>query len=300
MNTLVSDTCGICGSEISPEDNFCRTCGKELYQEAEPTREKPAPERHISIGIFLLVFGGITATASLLIGVSSTLALGVSAILLGIMTLYLPESNQRLAEQLASDSSIPALLNIENLLEDLALAERGIYIPANGLGVCPKVFLPLTRNLRNKKPPRELNDSRRVFITLDEKTREGGLLLEAPGRNLMSRMERALRLDLSKVEVGNLNEKLESGLKLLDVSNAITFRSPDSETFTFQLELGTLGDLEIRLSTLVPSVAHQIGTPIASAIAAAVSKSTGKYVAFRDISFNSTGKEITATLELGQ
>jgi len=261
----------------------------------EPNR--PSMDRHLSLGIFLLVFGGITTTVSLFIGVTPTLALGLATLLIGIMTLYLPEPTESLAERLASDSSVPALLNIENLLDDLSLNEKGVYIPAAGLEVCPKVFVPLSQTRLSRRPPRDLNNSRRVFITLDEKTREGGILLEAPGRNLLSELELYLRLDFAKVDVNDLHEKLESGLKLLEVSKSIALERQTDQTLTFQTELTAFGNLEVKLSNLTPHVFDQIGGPVSSAIAAAVSKSTGEYVAFRQVSINPTDKKITATIE---
>ena len=299
---MASDNCWICGSERFPEDNFCRVCGAELSHQmaGEQKLRQPSIDSHLSVGIFLVTFGGITAAVSFLIGVTPTLALGLAALLVGIMTLYLPEPVEKLAERLASDSSVPALLNVENLLDDLSLNEKGIYIPAAGLGVCPKVFVPLTQTPLTRRPSRDLNNSRRVFITLDEKTREGGILLEAPGRNLLSELEQSLKLDLSKVDVNNLREKLESGFKLLEISKSVVLERGDDETLTFQTELNALGNLEVKLSKLTPRVAEQIGTPVSSAIAAAVSKSTGEYVVFRQVSINATDKKITATLELVQ
>jgi hypothetical protein len=290
----------MCGSEYTPEDNFCRICGAELtHAESDKPRFRPAPSNHYtSVGIFLVIFGGIIAAASLLMEIVPTLALGLASLLMGAITLYMPEPFENLADRLASNSSIPALLNIENLLEDLSINEKGVYIPASGLGVCPKVFVPLTSSITNKRPPRDLNNSNKVFITLDTKTREGGLLFEAPGSNLLSELERALKLDMSNVDVNDLKEKLESGLKLLEIAKSTRLELRDGRTITFQVELNALRDLEVRLSKLTPRVVDQIGTPVSSAIAAAISKSTGEYVAFRQVLINPTDKKITAALEL--
>lgn len=295
---MASDKCWICDSECSSEDNFCQTCGAELTHQVAVKPKRPPVDRHLSVGIFLVAFGGITAAVSLFIGVTPTLALGLASLLIGIMTLYLPEPTDRLAERLASDWSIPALLNIENLLDDLSLNEKGIYIPATGLGVCPKVFVPLTQTPLNRRPPLNLNNTRKVFITLDEKTRAGGVLLEAPGRNLLSELELSLKLDFSKVKINDLHEKLESGLKSLDLSKSVVLEMQGDQTLAFQTELTAFWNLELKLTRLTPRVFDQVGTPLSSAIAAAVSKATGDYVAFRQISINPTDKKITATLKL--
>lgn len=254
-------------------------------------------DRHLSVGVFLIAFGGLTAVASLVVRLTPTLALGLSCLLIGIMTLYLPEPTERLAERLASDSSIPLMLNLENLLNDLAMNEKGVYVPVSGLGVCPKVFVPLTKTGRSRKPPRNLNDSRRVFITLDEKTREGGLLLEAPGRNLLSELELIMSTDFSKSEIGALRDKLEQGLKILEISRSVMLEKRGDRTFAVETELDTLGELEAKLFKLTPRVADQIGTPVVSAIVAAVSKSTGQYIRLKDLSMNPANRKITMTLE---
>jgi hypothetical protein len=259
----------------------------------------PSSTNHyMSVGIFLMIFGAITAAASLLLGVIPILALGFASFLIGIMTLYLPEPAGNLADRLASDSSIPALLNIENLLEDLSLNEKGVYIPTSGLGACPKVFVPLTAT--GRRPSRDLNNTRRVFITLDEKAREGGLLLEAPGRNLLSELERELKLDLSKVNVQELAEKLGMALKSLEISKSVEFQKGDDRAVTFQIELNALRNLEVSLSSLTPRLFEQIGTPVSSAIAAAFSKSTGQYVTLRQVSINLAENKIIATLQFAK
>jgi hypothetical protein len=276
-------------------------CGVELahVQPTEPKSKFQSPtNRYVSIGVFLVVFGGVVAGVSLLIGVIPILALGLGSLLIGIMTLYLPEPISDLAGRFASDSSVPALLNIENLMEDLSLNEKGVYIPCSGLGVCPKVFVPLKRTPISKRPPTDLNNSRKVFVTLDEKTQEGGLLLEAPGSQLLAVLERSLKIDFSKVQVSDLRGSLESGLKSLEISRTVKLESQADRTVTFELDLTALSDLEAKLGKLAPRLVNQVGAPVSSAVAAAVCKSTGNYVNFRDISFSPNAKSITATLEL--
>jgi hypothetical protein len=107
----------------------------------------------LSIGIFMTVLGALVGFVSYMMGVVPILAFGLGVFLLGILVLYLPERTVSLAATLATDSSLPSLLNIENLLEDLDLNEKGIYIPASGLGVCPRVFVPLEETEATRQPP---------------------------------------------------------------------------------------------------------------------------------------------------
>jgi hypothetical protein len=265
-----------------------------------PRVNRPTSDRRTPVGLFLLVFGGVTSGVSILIAVTPVLVLGLASTLLGVMTLFLREPVQKSVERLASELGIPALLNIENLLDDLSLNEKGVYIPTTGLAVCPKVFVPLTRTHSNRRPPRNLNNSHKVFVILNEKTGEGGLLLEPPGRNLLSDLELTAKLDMSKVDISNLGDKLESNFKLHEISKSLALERRDEQTVTFQTELNSVSNLEMKLASLAPRVADQVGTIVSSAIAAAVSKSTNSYVAFRNVSISPADKTITAVLELFQ
>ena len=85
---------------------------------------------------------------------------------------------------------------------------------------------------------------------------------------------------------------------MLDISKSVVLDREGDQTVAFQAELTAFGNLEVKLSNLTPRVFDQVGAPVSSAIAAAVSKSTGEYVAFRQISINPNDKKITATLQL--
>ena len=152
----MQDKCWVCGSDILAEDNFCRSCGVGLTRSEVDHTTSPKfwnADRQISIGIFLSALGAVIGILSYFMGIVPMLAFGLACFLLGIMALYLPERSSGIAGRLALDLSLPSLLNIEKLLEDLDLDERGIYIPASGLGVCPKVFVPMAETPATRQPP---------------------------------------------------------------------------------------------------------------------------------------------------
>lgn len=196
---MVQDRCWVCGSDILAEDNFCRKCGVELIR-SEKGRISVGrlgnADRQISIGIFLAVIGAIVGFLSYLMGIVPMLAFGLASFLIGILVLYLPERRGTIAARLAMESSLPSLLNIENLLEDLDLDERGIYIPASGLGVCPRVFVPLAETEATRQPPVGLVSSRRIFVTVGKNPEDRGVLLDAPGSQILVALEQSLRRSL--------------------------------------------------------------------------------------------------------
>ena len=299
-STLVQDNCWVCRADVLPEDNFCRICGVKLVlsdNKGRSGRDSINSERRVPVGIFLIVFGVVVAVLSYLMTIIPILALGLASFLIGILMLFLPESRGAIADRLATDSSLPALLNTEKLLEDLDLDERGIYIPAAGLGVCPKVFVPLAHTLLTMRPPPGLVHSRRIFASIGKNPEDRGLLLEAPGCQILTALERSLNVDLSNSGFDNLKERLNIGFKAIGIAKSTTLED-EGDYVKLELRLMTLLDLEVKLRNLAPRLVAQVGTPVASAAAAAVSKAMVKYVSFRHAVLDTNEGKITLSLKL--
>ncbi len=297
---MLQDTCWICGAELFVDDNFCRICGVKLILSKggeSPSRGSADGDRRNLLGIFLAVFGVVIAFLSYLMTIIPILALGLASFLIGILTLYLPESRGAISGRLATDSSLPALLNIEKLLEDLDLDERGVYIPASGLGICPKVFVPLVQTPITIRPPPGLVHSRRIFASVGKNPEDRGVLLEAPGCEILTVLERSLNVDLSNSGVETLRERLNSGFKAIGIAKITTLECEGNEV-KVELQLLALLDLEVKLRNLAPRLVVQVGTPITSAVAAAVSKATVKYVTFKHIVLYPNEKKLTFGLRL--
>lgn len=254
-------------------------------------------DRQLSVGIFLITIGGVVGILSYLMAIVPMVALGLGSFLIGIMVLYLPESRRSMAEKLTTDLSLPFLLNIESLLEDLDLDEKGIYIPASGLGASPKVFLPLTQTQATEHPPLALTRSHRIFVTVGKNPQDRGILLDPPGNLIVTAIERTLRVDLSKTSLNELGARLNSGFKALGIAETTSLEHQDN-TVSIQMDLTDLVDLETKLRNLTPRLVAQVGTPVTSAVAAAVSKATGQYATFKKAVFDVPRRKISITLKL--
>jgi hypothetical protein len=230
-------------------------------------------------------------------GVVPMLAFGLASLLVGILVLYLPDRRGSIVTGLATESSLPSLLNIENLLEDLDLDERGIYIPASGFGVCPRVFVPLEDTEATRHPPVGLVSSRRIFVTVGKNPEDRGILLDAPGGQILVALEQSLRTDLSKTKLDELGAAINSGFKALGIAKSANFET-DNTSVTIQSELTALIDLETRLRNIAPRLVAQVGTPVTSAVAAAVSKSAGRYVTFKSAILDLPNKKVSVNLKL--
>ncbi len=297
---LVQDSCWVCGADIFTEDNFCRSCGVNLVRsegKGGASRTLLTGDRRGPVGVFLAATGGIVGVLSYLMGIVPMVALGLASLLIGIMVLYLPESGVSYADRFATDSSLPSLLNMEKLLEDLDLDEKGIYIPTSGLGVCPKVFVPLAETPATKRPPIGLTNSNRIFVTVGKNPEDRGILLDAPGSRILAALERSIHVDLAKASLDDLGTELNSGFRALGVAKVTTFEHQD-EVVRIEMQLSALQELEARLRNLAPRLVAQVGTPVASAAAAAVCKATGKYVTLGNAVLNAADSKISIRLKL--
>jgi hypothetical protein len=298
--SLVQDRCWVCGVDIQANDNFCRKCGTQLTRAeiGQPSARGPSnADRQASIGIFLTVIGAVIGFLSYLMGIVPMLAFGLASFLIGILILYLPERRGAIAARLATESSLPSLLNIENLLEDLDLDERGIYIPASGLGVCPRVFVPLADTEATRHPPVGLVSSRRIFVAVGKNPEDRGVLLDAPGSEILVALEQSLRTDLSKTKLDEIGDAFNSGFRALGFARTANFERDDTMV-KIQIELTELIDLETKLRNVAPRLVAQVGTPVTSAVAAAVSKAAGKYVTFKSAILDLPNKKVSVNLKL--
>ena len=250
------------------------------------------------VGIFLVVVGGILGVLSYLMGIVPMLAFGLACFLIGIMALYLQDS-KTVAETIAADSSVSSFLNLENLIRELDLEEKGIYIPVSGFGVSPKVFIPMTLTPATVKPPLGLNHSHRIFVIVGKNPEDRGVLLEAPGNRILSAIEGSLAHDLSKTGRETLQTDLDSALRAIGVAKLTSLEQEDSE-LKAELVMTALLDFETKLRNLAPRFSTHVGTPVASALAASVSKATGSYTSITDATLDVPDKKMCVRLKLSR
>jgi len=271
----MSTTCSICGAEIESNDAFCSACGAPVGNMPASKVPKLAGSRVLA-GVFTLALGALVALLGYFLGIVPLLALGIAALLLGVMILYLAEPG-RIPSQLATSVTLPALVTIEKLLEELYFEAKGIYIPAGETGVSPKVFIPLTQTQLTDRPSAELARRGRLLVKVGEAPGELGIVIEAPGAEILSQVERLSGAGIAKTKFDELGGTLRDGFQSLHVGKNLVLQRVD-DTVTVSLELLSLMDLESKVRTVAPRLFSQVGGPVESAVAAAVANVTRSYV----------------------
>lgn len=244
----------------------------------------------------MLVLGALVGVFGYLIGIVPVLALGLGSLLLGVMVLSLPEPTASKTGRLIILSSLPSLLDIDALIEDLDIGSRGIYIPVSGFGAVPRVLLPIDESTPPLLPPIKLTRSRRVFVTLGRNPNERGLLLIPPGGEIVTALENVLQVDLSTLKWDEFSARIGFGFETLNISTRAVNVQVDGMAVRVSLRSISIANFEERLRSEAPRLVAQIGSPLSSAVAAAVSKVTGKHVRINDSNFD--GSELIVALDV--
>ena len=278
-------------------DRYCSNCGSRLFpssKEGSRLRSFRSVD-FLPVGVFLIVAGALFGSFGFLIGVVPLLALGLAALFLGVMVVFLPESTAFRIDRLAALTSLPSLMNTEALMEDLDLSAHGIHIPNSGLAAVPKVFIPIMESALIPTPPLKLVTTNRVFVTVGMNPKDRGILLNPPGGEILMALENSLQLDFATVQRDDLAGKLTQGFSLLEISKNVTVQDT-ADGLDVEIELSALIELERRLRSVAPRLVEQVGTPLTSAVASAVSKATGKYVTIKSSTLEGSKMSLHLTL----
>jgi hypothetical protein len=160
------------------------------------------------------------------------------------------------------------------------------------------VFVPLIVTPATKKPPVGLSSSRRIFVTVGKNPEDRGILLDAPGSQILSALERSLRIDLAKVQLDSLEHDLNSGFEALGIAKVVRLER-ENDSAHVEMALTGLVELEAKLRNLAPRLTAQVGTPVASAVAGALSKATGKYVTVKTAVLDQPNRKLRISIRIG-
>ncbi len=228
--------------------------------------------------IAFLVIGTVSIGISFLLELQILALVGLGLIFWGALLFFVSPS-RNIAASLLYKSSDSFYITVDRIMENYNFKGKGYHIPSY-----PKdVYLPehlkglkdvlvyISAQGTNEMPPvEELAASK--FMLKDSK----GVLISPPGLGLLEEMESKLKVDLTKTSVIELCEILPSFLlENFDIAKDLTI-SPKGYNIDLRLTDSIYGNL---YGTAKHSKSVSIlGCPIASAVACALAKSSGKAV----------------------
>ncbi len=236
-------------------------------------------------GAVLLAIGAIvTIIAYPSYNISSNanvlMMVGIGALFVGAVTMFL-NTETFMSQKVAEDLNLSSVVVVDDLLRDLRVKNKGIYLPSSQTGGPIKIFIPLRRDYTIPKKI-ELTSDKAFLIGLSNTAQEG-VLLKPLGYHLYRYTCEDLKADWSEspanidadeeeIEAGrtqrsSLAEQLQDVLvKGLEIADKVTV-SLTEEGMRVRLQNSAYSSTCRSLTEEAPQVCEQIGCPLCSLIA---------------------------------
>lgn len=220
---------------------------------------------------------------------SVLMMVGIGAIFVGAVTMFL-NTERFINQKVAEDLNLSSVIVVDDLLRDLRVKNKGVYLPSAMTGTTVKVFIPLKRAYELPPQPR-LADDRAFLIDLANPAQEG-VLLKPLGYHLFQYTSEDLKVDwreapAEEADVGELDEAPEHGegvsiadklqdvlVKGLELADKVVVTQSDGELHVRLQNTAYIGTCE-SLKEEAPQVCAQIGCPLCSMIACAYTEYAG-------------------------
>jgi hypothetical protein len=232
--------------------------------------------RYRRLGLLFSAIGLTVFLMSTARGIPAMAAAGFAAFLIGILLAYLSFA-PTVRSELVGSALMPTMNNLETLLKSFGVSADATYIYSNSKTTSFRVLVPLSED---PVPPlaRTMNE---IATLPGKESRSDGLLLQPPGADLLSLIERESGQEIESVELANLQEALSRGLvRSLELASSVTLTFEGSEC-RLLVEGDVLGKVTQELVEKTPIVCKRIGCPICSLVACALAKSSHGDVRFR-------------------
>ncbi len=229
----------------------------------------------LSLGVALVVVSSFFVSSFLAI-------MGVAIIFFGAILLYITPT-KHVPLTLLNASAEAATANIERVILELNLTEKGVYLPPKNLSDIESslVFIPKT----NETPMPTSEETYEKLLT-NGKT---GALITPPGAALSRLFEDELRSSFTKIDLNQLQVKLPKILVVdLELAENVEMQI-QNDTVATEIT-GSILDEACRQTDSKPKTHKQVGCLLSSAIACALAKAAGKPVTIQNETHNQETK----------
>ena len=235
-------------------------------------------------GVVLLAIGAvitIVAYPSYNVSPSASVLLmvGVGALFVGAVTVFL-NTERFISQKVAEDLNLSSVIVVDDLLRDLRVKNRGVYLPSSMTGTSVKVFIPLRREY--EVPAKvHLGEDRAFLIDLANPAQEG-VLLKPLGYHLFAHTTQDLQVDWrdaptetegaeeprqDREQQDTLDDKLQDVLvRGLELADKVIISQSDGELSLRLKNTPYIGTCH-SIGEDAPQVCEQIGCPLCSMVA---------------------------------
>ena len=264
---------------------------KENSMDEDSAITKPRIRLILTICWILIGVGAVSLIVSI-ISVSQILAfIGLSLIFWGGILLYVKPEGY--AKQVLLDATMSSTLeNLDQMINELGYKGDALYLPPKYLRDPEnyKTYLSKKQEEKTPEPNLILKQKNQLFLKNPE-----AILFTPPGAKLTKLFEKRLGIDFSLVNLNYFKKNLPKlfvedleiaeNLEIEIESSKSIIGKKDHAIIKVRIINSIFKDI-IKENPKLFQISHKIGSPIISAIACALAKTTGKPVKIADIQSN--------------
>jgi hypothetical protein len=261
--------------------------------------------------VALLLLGAISLAASIFYNSSILAFIGLGLVFWGAVLLYIrPEEYTRRA--LFEAALSPPLTTLNQMIQELGYEGDATYLPPRYFTNPETIKVYVSRIKRASLPTPEQTQ---VYENQPVGRAARGLLITPPGVQLSKLLEKSLGTSFIRTDLKNLLQKLPrlfiqdleiSGDLEIEMQNDLNIKKGDGQASVIQEKNKTI---HVRITKPIygnifkeaensPQTSAPIGCPIRSAIAVALTKTTGKPVRMVEYMSSEDGNIMEATYEI--
>ncbi len=222
----------------------------------------------------VLIIGVVLIVLSALNGSSFLAIFGVTIIFWGAIFLYFTPS-KHVPLTVLNASAEAAADNIERLISEQNLSEKGVYLPPKNLKIIDSSLVFIPKNPKTPLPtPEETNEKQLT-------NQQTGAFITPPGSALSRLFEDELGFSFTKTNLNQIQNKLPrllvEGMELAESAEI----QIQGNTVTLEIT-GSVLDEICKQTDSQPKTHKQVGCLLSSAIACVLAKATGKPVTIQN------------------
>jgi hypothetical protein len=230
----------------------------------------------------MLLLGAAIWVTSAFYGSSFLAITGVAIVIGGAMLLYVTPS-KHVPLTLLNASAESAAANIERIISELNLSERGVCLPPKNLKNIESSLIFIPENPKTPLPtPEETNEK----LSTNQKT---GAFVTPPGLALSRLFEEELGFSFRKTDLKQIQHKLPK-LLVEDLELAESAEIQIQNNIVTLKIIGSVLDEICRQTDSQPKTHKQVGCLLSSAIACTLAKATGKPITIQNETRNQETK----------
>jgi hypothetical protein len=232
---------------------------------------KPFKSNNKIVFVLLTLLGASSLVYSIVDDSAIIALVGLGLIFWGIVFIFVGDKNF-VKSSLLKATVMPSLCTVEQLLVMLHYSGRGIYLPPKYSKDLEANIVYIPRQNTQELPSIEALQASADSLNL---TDSDGVLLTSSGAELVRLFEKTLRVNLSKVSIDYLQQKLPTlFVEDLEIAQAMSI-STKGETIHVEIEHSKFANLSLGTSKLA-HVFETLGCPLTAALASAFAKTIGK------------------------